>query len=84
MTGPQSKTRYGGFDRSWTGLLRSPERKDEHMNADAALRMGTDAEVAAHTNRAVVAAQQLGRRYGDGDTAVDALRSVILRSSGRS
>ena len=54
------------------------------MNADAALRMGTDAELAAHTNGAVVAAQQLGRRYGDGDTAVDALRSVILRSSGRS
>ena len=48
------------------------------MNADAAPRMGADAEVAAHTNGAVVAAQQLGRRYGDGDTAVDALRSVDL------
>jgi putative ABC transport system ATP-binding protein len=48
------------------------------MNADAAPRMGADAEVAAHTNGAVVAAQQLGRRYGDGDTAIDALRSVDL------
>ena len=48
------------------------------MNADAEPRMGADAEVAAHTNGAVVAAQQLGRRYGDGDTAIDALRSVDL------
>ena len=48
------------------------------MNADAAPRMGADVEVAAHTNGAVVAAQQLGRRYGDGDTAIDALRSVDL------
>ena len=48
------------------------------MNADAPPRVGADAEVAAHTNGAVVAAQQLGRRYGDGDTAIDALRSVDL------
>ena len=48
------------------------------MNANAAPRVGADAEVAAHTNGAVVAAQQLGRRYGDGDTAIDALRSVDL------
>jgi putative ABC transport system ATP-binding protein len=48
------------------------------MNADAAPRMGADAGVAARTNGAVVAAQQLGRRYGDGDTAIDALRSVDL------
>ena len=48
------------------------------MNADAPPRVGADAEVAAHTNGTVVAAQQLGRRYGDGDTAIDALRSVDL------
>ena len=48
------------------------------MNADAAPRMGADAEVATHANGAVVTAQQLGRRYGDGDTAIDALRSVDL------
>ncbi len=48
------------------------------MNADAPPRVGADAEVAAHTNGAVVAAQQLGRRYGDGDTAIDALCSVDL------
>ena len=29
-------------------------------------------------NGAVVAARKLGRRYGDGDTAIDALRSVDL------
>ena len=48
------------------------------MNADATPRMGADGEVAAHANGAVVTAQQLGRRYGDGDTAIDALRSVDL------
>ena len=48
------------------------------MNADAAPRMGADVEVATHANGAVVTAQQLGRRYGDGDTAIDALRSVDL------
>ena len=48
------------------------------MNADAAPRMGADVEVATHANGAVVTAQQLGRRYGDGDTAVDALRAVDL------
>ena len=48
------------------------------MNADAAPRMGADVEVATHAKGAVVTAQQLGRRYGDGDTAIDALRSVDL------
>ena len=48
------------------------------MNADATPRMGADVEVATHANGAVVTAQQLGRRYGDGDTAIDALRSVDL------
>ena len=48
------------------------------MNADATPRMGADGEVAAHTNGAVVAAQQLGRRYGEGEAAVDALRGVSV------
>jgi putative ABC transport system ATP-binding protein len=48
------------------------------MNVASAPRIGAGAEATVHTNGAVVAAQQLGRRYGDGDTAIDALRSVDL------
>ena len=48
------------------------------MNVVAEPLTDTEVELAAHTNGAVVAARQLGRRYGDGDTAIDALRSVDL------
>jgi putative ABC transport system ATP-binding protein len=48
------------------------------MNVVAEPRTDTAAELAAHMNGAVVAARELGRRYGDGDTAIDALRSVDL------
>jgi putative ABC transport system ATP-binding protein len=48
------------------------------MTVAAEPRTDTAAELAAHTNGPVVAARELGRRYGDGDTAIDALRSVDL------
>jgi putative ABC transport system ATP-binding protein len=48
------------------------------MNAVAAPGIGAEAEVDAHTNGAVVAAQQLCRRYGEGDAAVEALCGVDL------
>jgi len=48
------------------------------MSAATDPRTDTAAELAAHTNGAVVAARELGRRYGAGDTAIDALRSVDL------
>jgi putative ABC transport system ATP-binding protein len=41
------------------------------------------AEVAERAPRAVVAARELSRRYGEGDTAVDALRGVSLEIARR-
>jgi putative ABC transport system ATP-binding protein len=40
--------------------------------------MTQEAETVQHTNDAVVSARDLTRRYGQGDTAVDALRGVSL------
>ena len=48
------------------------------MSVAAEPRTDTAPELAAYGNGAVVAARKLGRRYGDGDTAIDALRSVDL------
>ena len=48
------------------------------MNVVAEPLTDTEVDLAAHTNGAVVVARKLGRRYGDGDTAIDALRSVDL------
>jgi putative ABC transport system ATP-binding protein len=45
------------------------------MTMEAALTLTPEPTVAART---VVQARELGRRYGDGDTAVDALRGVSL------
>ena len=54
------------------------------MNVVAEPLTDTEVDLAAHTNGAVVVARKLGRRYGDGDTAIDALRRSISRSSARS
>ena len=48
------------------------------MSVATAPHTETAPELAAYGNGAVVAARKLGRRYGDGDTAIDALRSVDL------
>jgi putative ABC transport system ATP-binding protein len=42
------------------------------------LDQGTAAQAAAQQNGAVVTANEITRRYGEGDTAVDALRGVSL------
>ena len=48
------------------------------MNVVAAPRTKVETDVAGYVRDVVVTARNLGRRYGSGDTAVDALRTVEL------
>ena len=59
-------------------MTESPKEKGTEMNAAIAASLPDERVLAQAGAAAVVAARDLTRRYGEGDTAVDALRGVSL------